>query len=394
MSDQNQNLSYQDLQARIEQIKKTLQEVEDMESRQQGVVDETIANARAEADRIIAEANANAEAIREQAREQGRKGVIEEKERVESERNALKSEVEALRAEKEDMLSQLGNLSTRLQKTLSGAKPVEAAAVPNEPASVPEEPTPAPAEPAPAEPVPTTEPAPAEPVPSTEPTPEPVAETPAPAIPAAAAAVPVAAATAAAATTAAAVSAEPAPVSAEPVKAAPAAEPVTGVHATEKPKKKKKKHRGLKAFLWILFILAVLAGVAFGFFVGITKVSDDAMADVAGKGDYVFYYKMDKDPDDGDVILIKDRNGDKRLRYAAATEGGVVDLDAETNALYVDDELAVEDYQPGSGDTTSYPHTVSDDEVFVLCDNREAASQEGVFPKNAIKGRVLLVFRR
>ena len=30
MSDQNQNLSYQDLQARIEQIKKTLQEVEDM----------------------------------------------------------------------------------------------------------------------------------------------------------------------------------------------------------------------------------------------------------------------------------------------------------------------------------------------------------------------------
>ena len=54
MSDQNKDLNYQELQARIEQIKKTLQEVEDMESRQQGMVDDTIANARAEADRIIA----------------------------------------------------------------------------------------------------------------------------------------------------------------------------------------------------------------------------------------------------------------------------------------------------------------------------------------------------
>ena len=37
MSDQNQDLNMQDLQAKIEEIKQSLKQVEDMESRQQGL---------------------------------------------------------------------------------------------------------------------------------------------------------------------------------------------------------------------------------------------------------------------------------------------------------------------------------------------------------------------
>ena len=361
MSDQNQDLNIQDLQAKIEEIKQSLKQVEDMESRQQGLMDTALADARAQADQIIAEANANAEEIRERARAEGRKAVQADRDRVESERDALKSEVAALQAKKQEMLEQLGGMREQLQQTLNETQPVPAPVptpVPTELPEVQPEPVPAPVEVPEVKPEPV--PAPAE-VPEVKPEPTPVPP----------------------------VKAQPVPAKTTPQKAkrdtilvdAPGAKP-------------KKKHRGLKVFLIILLILALAVAACFGFIFGIAKVNDEGMTEIAGKGDYVFYNRLAKEPENGDVIIIKDRKGAKRLRFVAATEGEQVDMDTMEKRLYVDDEVAVEDYEPMADDTTKYPHTVGNNEVYVLCDNRESASQEGLFSKSAIKGRVLLVFRR
>ena len=350
MSDQNQDLNMQDLQAKIDEIKQSLKQVEDMESRQQGMMDTALADARAQADQIIAEANASAEEIRERARAEGRKAVQADRDRAESERDALKSEVAALQAKKQEMLEQLGGMSAQLQQTLHETQPVPAPVPMPVPVQTPEaqpEPTPVPVQTPAVKPGPT-------PVPAQTPK-----EVPAPV-------------------------AQPAQKKTQPdtiLVDAPGAKP-------------KKKHRGLKIFLFILLFLALAAAVCFGFIFGIAKVNDEGMTEIAGKGDYVVYNRLEKDPDNGDVILIKDRKGSKRLRFVAATEGQQVDMDAMEKRLYVDDEVAVEEYEPTADDTTKYPHTVGDNEVYVLCDNRDEASQEGLFSKNAIKGRVLLVFRR
>lgn len=366
MSDQNQDLSMQDLQERIAALQQSIDQMKAMEAKQ-AQPDQALTDAQAQADKIIADANADADKIREDAKAEGRRGYEEAKDQAQSERDALRSEIEKLKTERQKMLDQL-------ESEKPATAPVSAEPVPVTPveaAPAPVEAATAPAVPAPAEP--------------------------------AAVAATAAALEAEAARLQAAAASRPAQIPAPAQAPAPATTQTGMISVPAKGDQKmisvpaglpKRKHTGLKVFLWILFILALAAGVCFGFLFGIAKVNDEAMEEIAAKGDYVLYSRLDKDPDDGDVVMIKDRKGVRRVRFVAATSGETVDFDTMDGRLYVDDEVAVENFEPGADDTTNYPHTVKDAEVYVLCDNRDAVSQEGLFSTNNLKGRVLFVLRR
>ncbi len=183
--------------------------------------------------------------------------------------------------------------------------------------------------------------------------------------------------------------AEPVPVQQETVINAGQSEPA---QAKAELPKEKKSHKGLIITLVVLALLALAVFLLTQVFFGIMKVQDSGMEDKISQGSYVLFNRMAKDPDVGDLIVILDEDGQKRVRYVAAKEGTTVDYDRFDRRLFVDDKVAADDYVKTMGNTIDFPYTVGNAEVFVLNENRDGADNEGVFPKGSIKGTVIMTF--
>lgn len=90
--------------------------------------------------------------------------------------------------------------------------------------------------------------------------------------------------------------------------------------------------------------------------------------------------------------MIRDEEGSKRIRYVAALKGDIVDYDRYDERLFIDDQPVAINYSVSQNAKVKFPHTIGGSEVFVLCVNRNAAENEGLFPKKSILGKVILTF--
>ncbi|MBR4138991.1 MAG: signal peptidase I, partial [Lachnospiraceae bacterium] len=110
-------------------------------------------------------------------------------------------------------------------------------------------------------------------------------------------------------------------------------------------------------------------------------------------GDVVFFLRIGKDYQDGDVVFARMPSGDYYVKRVIATEGEVVDLidgkfyidGVEEQGEYI---LGVTEAQKG---IVAYPYTVEEGTYFMVGDNREGSMDSrsfGALPEGSIKGKL------
>jgi signal peptidase I len=147
-----------------------------------------------------------------------------------------------------------------------------------------------------------------------------------------------------------------------------------------------------------LFVFLALIGVIFTFLFGIARVSSDTMYPKIRDGDLIFYDRLAKDYNIGDVITFKGK-GKRRVARVVAKGGDVVDINDDNQLIVngnVQDEEIFYPTEKHESDVT-YPYTVPENSYFVLCDFRTQAVDSrnyGALSQSDIDGKVLTILLR
>ena len=167
-------------------------------------------------------------------------------------------------------------------------------------------------------------------------------------------------------------------------------------------KKQKKTKRGMNDFQWfamqvLLFVIILYA--LFAHIVGITSMPNADMYPRIDSGDFLMYYRLDKEPKAQDIVVFT-KNDTKYVGRVIAvggdnveiTDDGVVNINgysmSETNIVY-------ETY-PLKG-FTKYPLTLQADECFIMMDQRKGTEDSRYFGPvkySEIEGTVISIMRR
>lgn len=156
----------------------------------------------------------------------------------------------------------------------------------------------------------------------------------------------------------------------------------------------------IKAFFIRFIILIIFLWLLFGVFFGIASVRGDDMFPRMSAGDVVLYYRLEKNFNSGDVLVLK-KEGKMRVGRVVAHENDSVEITGE-GELKINGNVVVENnvfYKtyPYDKKRVRYPLKLKKDEVFVLCDYREGGKDSryfGAVRKSEIKGKVITILRR
>lgn len=165
----------------------------------------------------------------------------------------------------------------------------------------------------------------------------------------------------------------------------------------EKEKEISIKEDLLFLVLKILIFIALLA-VTFLFIFGICRISDNMMSPVFKDGDLAVYYRLQKEFQPSDTVVLE-KDGEVQVRRILAVAGDEVNLTEDgleiNGYLQQESEIYTETLPYTEGIT--FPVTVGEDEYFVLGDHRTNAKDSriyGAVKKDEIKGSVITLLRR
>lgn len=169
----------------------------------------------------------------------------------------------------------------------------------------------------------------------------------------------------------------------------------------EQEPKEQQKTTLLSETLYLLRKVLVLAGLLVlcgTFLFGIARNTDPGMAPAVKSGDLIFYFRLDKQYAASDVAAVK-IEGSFQTRRVIAVGGDTVDL--------TDQGLLVNGYIQQEADTVgetlpytdgiTFPIVLKEDQVFLLGDSREYASDSrlyGAVDVSDTLGKVVLILRR
>jgi signal peptidase I len=156
--------------------------------------------------------------------------------------------------------------------------------------------------------------------------------------------------------------------------------------------------RELVSLLAKIAAIAFAAALALTFVYGLHRNADANMVPAVMDGDLVMFYRLDRDYDAGDLLILGFR-GERQVRRVVATAGDTVDV--TENGLIINGALQrelniygkTERYEEGA----ELPVTLGENEVFVLGDSRENATDSRVYGAVNAKdtmGTVIAVVRR
>ena len=147
-----------------------------------------------------------------------------------------------------------------------------------------------------------------------------------------------------------------------------------------------------------IVVIVLITTVILTFIYGIHLISDPGMTPAAQSGDIILIYRLDKNYNINDLVLL-DFEGTRQIRRVIAQEGDVVDI--IENGLVVNGVLQSDIH--ARGETTAFeegiefPITVPENEVFLLGDARELATDSRIYGTVRISdthGRVITILRR
>lgn len=148
--------------------------------------------------------------------------------------------------------------------------------------------------------------------------------------------------------------------------------------------------------LKIVIFLALFAVMFFVIF-GICRCGDNMMSPAFKDGDIAIYYRLQKEYQPTDTVVIE-KDGEKQIRRIVAKSGDSVDITAEGLKVngYLQQEAAVYSETLPYEQGISFPITLGEEEYFVLGDNRSNAKDSriyGAIKKEEIKGTVITLLR-
>ena len=184
----------------------------------------------------------------------------------------------------------------------------------------------------------------------------------------------------------------------------PEREPRRAEHHGQQPKDNQSPSKNgtalsdLFLLLFKILLIALFIFILFTFVFGITQVKDNSMAPAIREGDLVIYYRFQKDYAAQSVIALS-VDGETEIRRVIGVAGdeiNITDQGLEINSYPQIESNIYTDTLPYV-DGITFPVTLSDNQVFVLGDNRTEAKDSrmyGAVNKNATLGTVVTVIRR
>lgn len=160
--------------------------------------------------------------------------------------------------------------------------------------------------------------------------------------------------------------------------------------------KKPIKEDVLFLFLKIVIFLSLLA-LMFLFVFGIYRCSDNMMSPAFKDGDLAIYYRLQKEYQPSDMVIIE-KNGETQIRRIVAKSGDTVEITAEGLKIngYLEQETGIDTDTFPDTEGISFPITVGREEYFVLGDNRTNTKDSriyGTVETEEIKGIVIILLR-
>lgn len=153
------------------------------------------------------------------------------------------------------------------------------------------------------------------------------------------------------------------------------------------------------SFFTRLLFLAALLWILFGWIFGLTAMQNDDMMPRVSAGDLLLYYRLENSWLAQNVIVFE-KEGRQYTGRIVAVGGDTVEVtdDAQLiiNGSYVAETNIYYSTPPYDSGVT-YPLTLQEDEVFVLCDYREGARDSrsfGPVKRSEIRGKVITIIRR
>jgi signal peptidase I len=152
--------------------------------------------------------------------------------------------------------------------------------------------------------------------------------------------------------------------------------------------------RRLQIFIEFLILSAVAVALLFRFVIGVAKVSGNSMDPTLRDGQTVWFSRLDRKYQAGDIVCFRLPDGELLVKRVIAAGGDVVDLTdggVAVNGTLLDEHAYVRgDTQEEDGEVR-YPYTVPEGSYFVLGDNREHSVDSRSFQAivgAAVKGKL------
>ncbi len=163
-------------------------------------------------------------------------------------------------------------------------------------------------------------------------------------------------------------------------------------------KRKGKMMNDFQYFALQTLVLAVIVYVLFAQIIGIMSMPNADMYPRLDSGDFLLYYRLDRDPKAQDIMVFE-KNGTRYVGRVVAVGGDTVEVTdgaVKINGYtMVETNIFFETY-PLEG-FTEYPLTLAQDECFILADQRKGTEDSRFFGPvkySELHGTVISVMRR
>lgn len=171
---------------------------------------------------------------------------------------------------------------------------------------------------------------------------------------------------------------------------------------TKAGEQKKKARKGMNDFQWFamqVLIFVIVLYVLFAHIIGITTMPSADMYPRIDSGDFLMYYRLDKDPKAQDIVVFE-KNDTRYVGRVIAVQGDTIEITKdgaviingfsmmETNIFY--ETFPLEGF-------TKYPLTLQPGQCFIMEDQRQGTEDSRYFGPvnyNEIDGTVITVMRR
>ena len=169
-----------------------------------------------------------------------------------------------------------------------------------------------------------------------------------------------------------------------------------------KSNKKKKRRKGMNDVQWFamqVLIFVIVLYVLFAHIIGITTMPSADMYPRIDSGDFLLYYRLDRDPKAQDIVVYE-KNDTKYVGRVIAVQGDSVEI-TKDNAVKVNGYNMIEsnifyETYPLEG-YTKYPLTLGAGQCFILADQRQGSEDSRYFGPvdySELDGTVITVMRR
>ena len=176
----------------------------------------------------------------------------------------------------------------------------------------------------------------------------------------------------------------------------------TEIKTKESKKTKKEKKKAMNDFQWFamqVLVFVIVLYVLFAHIVGITTMPTADMYPRIDSGDFLMFYRLDKEPKAQDIVIFE-KNETRYVGRVIAAGGDTVEITndgaVKVNGYNMSETNIFYETYPLEGFTT-YPLTLGPQQCFILVDQRKGAEDSRYFGPvdySEIEGTVITVMRR